>query len=322
MRAPAVPSRVPGPRARAGRLRARVTVAVLVLAAGRIVSEAQELEPRRWSHLPIDAQYAGAGYAFTVADIYFDPVLEIKDVRLDLHTVAAKYIRTGELLGRSVRVDLTAPCQDARWEGLLRDEPASVERTGFADPTLRFTVNLTGAPPLKGEDFVKYRVAHPVNTLAGAALAVRMPLGQYYEDKLLNLGENRFTVRPELGVLHTRHKWSFEVTGSAGIYTDNEDFMNGNRRAQDPYFFLQSHAVYTFRPGLWLGVAAALGTGGASSINGVDKQDTRGDEVWSLGMGCPISRSTGIKVAYVNSRTRESTGMDSDTLAVAFSVLW
>jgi hypothetical protein len=73
---------------------------------------------------------------------------------------------------------------------------------------------------------------------------------------------------------------------------------------------------------LWLGVAAALGTGGASSINGVDKQDTRGDEVWSLGMGCPISRSTGIKVAYVNSRTRESTGMDSDTLAVAFSVLW
>jgi hypothetical protein len=39
-------------------------------------------------------------------------------------------------------------------------------------------------------------------------------------------------------------------------------------------------------------------------------------------MGCPISRSTGIKVAYVNSRTRESTGMDSDTLAVAFSVLW
>jgi hypothetical protein len=283
---------------------------------------AQELEPRRWTHLPINVNFAGAAYAFTAADIYLDPVLGLEDVELDLHTVAVKYIRTAELLNRSVRVEFTGPYQRAEWNGLLQGVSTNASRSGFADPIIRCTVNLLGGPPLAGAEFAKYRAAHPMETIVGAGLTVQLPLGEYYEDKLLNLGENRFTIRPELGVLHTRGKWSFELTGTVGVFTDNEDFWNGNLREQDPLYGLQGHVVYTFRPGLWLAASTGYRHGGESQINGVAKDDRKAEFAWAVGVGYSINKAAGLKLAYLNTRTSESTGLDSDTIALAFSYLW
>ena len=41
---------------------------------------AQELEPRRWSHLPTGKSFIGGGYVYTKGDIYFDPVLQLLHV--------------------------------------------------------------------------------------------------------------------------------------------------------------------------------------------------------------------------------------------------
>jgi hypothetical protein len=52
-----------------------------------------------------------------------------------------------------------------------------------------------------------------------------VPLGEYEEDKLVNLGTNRFTIRPQLGLEHWQGNWVFEVTGSIWFFTDNDDFL-------------------------------------------------------------------------------------------------
>lgn len=285
-------------------------------------AQAQDLEPRRWSHLPADINFAGVGYGYTRADIYFDPVLDLEDVTLDLHTVVAKYLRTFALLSRSVRVEILAPVQDAHWQGLLQGAPASRHVGGLADPMARFAVNLIGAPPLQGPAFAEYQAAHPANTIVGAALAVQAPLGQYDKDRLLNLGENRFVFRPELGAVHSHGKWSEEVTGSVWLFTDNDDFWKGNHREQDPFTVVQGHLVYTFRPGLWISGGAGYGFGGQSTVNGVSKDDRRGNLVSGFSVGLPINRAVGVKLGYAHSATQEDTGSDSDTLAAAVSVLW
>src|SRR5258707_108250 len=64
----------------------------------------QDIEPRRWSHLPIGANFAGAAYAYTTGDIGLQPELQVKNVEFNLQTVAIKYIRSFELLGKSARV--------------------------------------------------------------------------------------------------------------------------------------------------------------------------------------------------------------------------
>jgi hypothetical protein len=287
-----------------------------------LVAGAQELEPRRWSHLPVHVNFAGGAYAYTTADIYFDPALELNDVELNLHTVAIKYIRTAPLLGRSVRVEATVPYQHAEWTGFLQGVSTNASRRGFADPIVRGTILLLGGPPLAGAEFAQYRAEHPVETIVGAGLAVQLPLGEYYEDKLLNLGENRFTIRPELGVLHTHRKWSFELTGGIGFSTKNDEFFNGKTREQDPLYGLQGHVVYTFRPGLWLAASSGYRYGGQSEINGVTKDDRKGEVAWAIGLGYPLNKSVGLKLAYLNTRTREKTGSDSDTVALGAAVLW
>jgi hypothetical protein len=283
---------------------------------------AQELEPRRWSHLPIGTNFAGGGYSYTEADISFDPVLRIENVQMEKHTWAVKYIRTFELFQKSVRIGLIQGFQEGRWTGLVDGVPTSIKRSGLSDSFLRFAMNLYGAPPLEGKEFAAYREKVDDETIVGTALVVQLPTGDYMDDKLINLGTNRYTFRPQLGVVHNRGKWSMELTGEVYLYTDNDDFFNGNKLEQDPYYTVQTHLVYTFRPGLWAAVGAGYGYGGESTVSGVDKNDRRENLGWALSLGYPITRQLGVKAAYLGTRTQESVGQDTDSIAVGFAMFW
>ena len=282
----------------------------------------QDIEPRRWSHLPIGGNFAGAGYAYTTGEVYFDPALRLEDVQFDLQTVAVKYIRSFELLGMSARVDFAQPYQSGNWTGLVNGVPASVDRTGLADTTLRFAVNLLGAPPLAGKEFAAYRASADHETILGLGLVLQLPTGQYYDEKLINLGGNRFTFRPQLGAVHNWGKWSAELTAAGLFFTDNNDFFTGKRLEQDPACGLDAHLIYTIRPGLWLAGSVGYLGGGVTAVDGVSSDNSQSNVGWGFSIGIPITRALGLKFAYIGTRTQVGTGLDSDTFAIALSVAW
>ena len=94
---------------------------------------AQDLEPRRWSHLPSGISVIGAGYGYTEADIFVDPVLRLDEFKTRLHFMAVSYVRSLDLFGKSARIDVVLPYAAGRWEGILNGEYASTRRHGFAD---------------------------------------------------------------------------------------------------------------------------------------------------------------------------------------------
>lgn len=304
------------------RIRGAVIMGLLAW-VGLLSCAAQDLQARRWGHLPVGMNVLGGGYTYTSADIAFDPVLRIEAGEMDMHAVGFQYMRAFEMLGQSARVSVAQGYVDAKWSGLLNGEPASTSRTGFSDTILRFAMLLYGAPPLEGQEFMKYRagVAN-CETVVGAGLVVQLPTGHYEEKRLLNFGSNRFTFRPQLGVVHTRGKWSTELTGSVWLYTDNDDFFGGSELENDPLYALQGHVVYTFRPGLWLAAGMAYGYGAQSTIDGVEKDDRKGNLLWGASLGIPINRNAGLKITYIGAEAQEDTGRDSSTIAVGFSVLW
>ncbi len=283
---------------------------------------ALEPEPRKWNHLPLGINFAGVGYVYAEADIFADPALLLEDVEMELHTWAAKYIRTFELFDKSARFDLTQAYQEGSWTGLLNGVSASASRKGWSDTFVRLAVNLYGAPPLSGKEFAAYRSNLKSETIVGMALTVRLPTGKYMKDKLINLGQNRFVFRPQLGIIHTRGKWTTEVTGEVAFYTDNDEFFNGNTLEQKPLYIIHSHLIYTFSPGLWVGASVGYDYGGENSINGVDKDNTTQEIGWAFSFGYPINRHSGLKLAYIGTRTQESTGFDSDMLTASLSFLW
>jgi len=283
---------------------------------------AMELTPRLWSHLPKGMNFAGIGYAYTEAEIAVDPVLQLEDVEMDLHTWAAKYIHTFDLFDKSTRIDITQMYQEGHWSGVLNGSSAKVSRHGFSDTFVRFATNLYGAPPLNGKDYAVYRKNTDNETIVGMGLVIRLPTGNYMDDKLINLGQNRFVFRPQLGVLHTRGKWTAELTGEVSFFTANDDFFNGNKLEQKPLYIVHGHLIHTFRPGLWTGVSFGYDYGSESIINGNEKKDTRQDIAFAVNLAYPFNRYSGIKIGYIRTLTQESVGIDTDTLTAGLSILW
>jgi hypothetical protein len=279
-------------------------------------------EPRRWNHVPVGSNFIGAAYVYTEADIAFDPVLKLENVDLQMNTWGAAYIHAFELFNKSTRIDITQAYKKATWTGLLDGTAASTSRSGWSDTLVRFGINLYGAPALRGEEFFAYRAKQKVETIVGVGLVMRLPTGNYQEDKLLNLGQNRFVFRPQLGFVHNHGKWTTELTGEVAFYTDNDEFFNGNTLEQKPMYILIGHLMRSFKPGQWLGVSFGGEYGGEFTLNGVDKDDTKFNAGWALTYVHPINRQAGIKFKYVGIRRKELTGFDSETFVVSGAYAW
>jgi hypothetical protein len=290
-------------------------VCLLLLAR---IAVAQELEPRRWAHLPVGVNFVGAGYAYNDADIFFNPALQLEDVTSEVHTALVSYVRVLDVFGKTGRFDVLLPYSIGRWEGLLEGQPASTRRSGFKDPKFRFAVNLLGSPAQSRVEFGQFKAG----TIVGAALEVTVPVGNYREDRLINLGGNRWSFRPQIGVVHNWNKWAAEITASAWFYTDNDEFSIDQRWEKDPLFAVQSHLIYTFHPGLWASLSGAYGGGARSTIDGVEIQDKTEKFLWAASFGFPINARQGFKIVYMRGDTKVNTGNDYDRFILAYSMMW
>lgn len=285
-------------------------------------ASAQDLEPRRWTHLPVGLNVLGVGGGWTEGDILFDPVLLIEDATYDLSVAGFGYSRAYDLFGKTARLDARLPYIMGRWEGLVDGAYTSVRRHGLGDPSLRFSVNLIGAPALKGREYMAYRQQNPINTTVGAAVSVIMPFGEYNSDRLINLGNNRWVVRPQIGVLHQREKWQFELTGSVFLYQTNDEFWQGRELKQDPLWFVQGHVIRAFDKGWWASVSGGFAHGGRSTVNGVAKGNDSRTSYIALSLGMPISQNQSVKLTYLASDTHISLGQNFDALLFGWSVNW
>jgi hypothetical protein len=283
---------------------------------------ALDFQARQWSHIPIDKNIVATGYAYTEADIEVDPTLAIEDAELELETWLVKYIRTFQLFDKSARAEITQAYQEGKWTGSLEGTPASTSRSGLSDTFVRFAVNLYGAPPLAGKDYYAYRSSMTSETIVGLGLVVRLPTGEYMDDKLINLGENRFTFRPQLGVTHRRGKWSAELVGEVAFHMDNDDFFNDQKREQDPTYIFHAHLTHTFRPGVWLSTGIGYDFAGENTIDNVGSDDEQENIGWLARFAYPINRQSGFSLSYFGTRKQQSTGLDSDTVSASLSFSW
>jgi len=292
---------------------------LLVFLAGIHVAFAQDLEPRRWSQLPTGVNFGGVGYGHVDGDIFFDPVLLVEDAKFDMENVAAVYIRSMSFFGKSARLDFTLPYKHGRWEGTVDGEFVHFRRKGIGDPRIRFSMLLYGGPAETPQEFARSKKS---NTIVGAAVAITLPLGKYSDERLINLGDNRWIIRPQLGLTHTRGKWTGELTGSVFIYADNNDFWQQSRLETDPLFALQAHLIYSFRPGLWASLSSGYGWGGEATVNGDAKNNPSGNWLNALSFGFPINRTQGVKIALLTARSQKPVGADFDSLILAYSVMF
>ncbi|MGY0392372.1 transporter [Bizionia sp. KMM 8389] len=283
---------------------------------------AQDIEPRRWTPMPLGVKVVGAGYIYTGGTIAFDPILQAEDVSLKMNVIAASYVQPFKIGNRLARVDVTVPLIMAEWNGLLSGEPTSLSRDGFSDPRLRVSLNLIGPEAMNASDMRNYMKENPTNTMVGVSLAVTFPFGQYDNYRLINLGTNRFTIRPQIGMVHNWGRWSYELTTSVFLFSDNSDFYNNQLKEQKPLYAVQTHLIHRFLNNMWLSASAGLGTGGSAVIDDIAKDDARGDFLAALSFGLPVTKTQAVKFSYLRSVTFKDIGSNTSSLGLGWSMVF
>jgi hypothetical protein len=209
--------------------RLELAAACLLLSVGTR-GQAQDIEPRTYSNAPVGVNFLIAGYAYTRGGVAFDSALPVTNPELKTSSAVLAYARALDLWGLSGKLDAIVPYT---WlSGSADYAGQSLERVvnGFADPRIRLSINLYGAPALTLKEFKDYEQ----DLIVGASLQVSVPWGQYDDTRVVNIGTNRWFVKPELGVSKALGRWTLELSTAATLYTDNADFYGGNRRSQDP----------------------------------------------------------------------------------------
>lgn len=289
----------------------------LLAAFGSARAAGQSLEPRAYSPNPVGTNFAVANYGYQTGAVVFDATLPFKDVTAKVNSGSLIYVRTFNLFGRSANAGLVVPYVWGSIEGEVNEENRRITRSGFGDLQSRLTVNLLGGPALTPAEFA---VRKPERTL-GISLLTVAPTGQYFPDKLINIGGNRWAFKPELGFSQPLGKWSFEAYAGAWFFTTNDDFFGGQTRSQEPVIAFQGHVSYTFAPRLWLAASGTYYTGGKTTINGVLNSDLQNNSRVSLTASVPVARNQSLKFFWARGATT-SIGADFTTYSVSYQFVW
>lgn len=280
-------------------------------------SLAQELEPRQLSNIPVGMNYLLLGYGYASGNILLDPSLPIEDLNGNIHSGIGAYVRTIDFFGLSGKIDVIVPYAKGDWTGLLEGRDTSTARLGFGDPRIRLSFNFSGAPALTLSEFKNFKQEE----VFGAALQIFAPLGQYDPTKLINIGSNRWTFRPQIGFSKTFERWIIEAYLSGWFFTANNSFFNGNSLTQKPIYAGKVHLIYTFQNKMWMAFDAGYGIGGRTFVNG-EKKETRISTLrFGLDWSIPFTVQHTLKLSII-SGVRLERGPDFDALTLIYQYRW
>jgi hypothetical protein len=290
---------------------------LLVVLTCSISANAQELEPRTYNNTPININLLSVGYAHSSGNVLLDPALPIEDLDGKLNIMLAGYARTFGLLGRNAKFKTFVPYAFGDWKGALDEVQEERDARGFGDIRLKLEWNFYGAPALNAEEFSSWQQ----KTVVGGSVLLVTPTSDYHSDRLLNLGSNRWAVRPEIGVSRGFDKWTLELIANVWLFGDNDNFLGGSKLEQDPLYVAKGHLIYTFRPGFWLGLGLGYGRGGQTDVDGIQRATEQENFRYALHAAYPFNKQHGISASYASAKN-SGAGTEFDAFSIRYQFAW
>ncbi len=278
---------------------------------------AQELEPRTYANTPTGVNMLAVAYALSSGNVLLDPTLPIENLDGTLNIGLVGYGRTFGLFKRNAKIKLFVPYAFGDWQGSVLGVPGERNARGFGDIRAKLEWNFVGAPALDSQEFQNYQQ----RTIVGTSVLIVAPTGEYNSDELLNLSSNRWSVRTELGVSRAIGKWALELMGNVWLFGANNNFFGGNRLEQDPLYVVKGHVVYSFRPGLWLGIGLGYGKGGRTIVNGVPRDTEQENSRFGVTFAYPFNKQHGIRVTAVTANN-SGAGAEFHAFGLRYQYAW
>ena len=142
----------------------------------------------------------------------------------------------------------------------------SVQASGIADPVFLATLWFVNAPK---EQF-----------WIGFTPYLTVPIGQYSSTRSLNLGNNRWAVKPESGVVKGFGNFNVDVNLNVEFYTPNDNAFNAAqqtqvRLTQNPLFGVETHLSYDLNKNWFVAADYFFAGGGETKFDGIANDNSQ-----------------------------------------------
>jgi hypothetical protein len=260
---------------------------------------AQGEGPRVYMPAPVGTNVLSATWMDLESNMNFAGSILIPNADIQSTAVALNYNRYFALGDRLAEIWVTGIGGEI--SGTADTAPIGTRSTdvsGIADPYFAIRVGLKGAPALKPAEFVETPQKFQIFALAG----ISMPWGDYEQNRPLNLGTNRWSLRLGLPMTMPLGKkpgstW-LEIHPNVYIYGDNDEPFRAMTRSQDPMYVLESHLTHNFTPKFWAGLDLRYQNGGETTTDGL-KDDNKVNRLGGgISAGYTFSRSWSGFVSY------------------------
>ena len=232
---------------------------------------------------------------------------------------------SGNLMGGSVDVDFDTSFTPPEFLPPVAspDVSFSESASGYADPTVQLDVNLIGTPKINA--LYEYMNYEPTWTL-DAAVLLGIPIGQYDEDKVVNMGLNRFYGRIALpfkyhfGVFTPGYRSSFELVPSVWLFSENDNFV-GQTLENDPLWQLEAHLTHDFTSTFFGSLDVLYRSGFQSEINGMQVGDDV--DVGNVGFtfNYQVTDNVALRTSYLSNVFGDD-NLDDSILKMMFAYGW
>src|SRR5271165_6902508 len=183
---------------------------------------AQDLAPRAYVITPPHANAVTLTWSFYTGGLDFNNVVPVNNATGTYSVPVFSLYHSLSFFGRSANITASLPYAVGNFSGDVGEDRHSIYRSGLADFSARFSVNLIGGPAMQVPQFVKWKQ----KKILGASLKIVAPTGQYDSHKLINWGSNKWAFKPEVGYSQRFGNWVLDAYGGVWFYTTNQQFYH------------------------------------------------------------------------------------------------
>jgi len=242
---------------------------------------AQFTDPRNYDNTPVGVNQLELSYAYAHSNASIDTSIIVAGAQFNLNQGTLDYTYYFGFLHRLAWVEPSVPI--AGLNGSITGTNIRGSTTGAGDSNYQVALLLKGGPALTMSEFANYK---PTTTV-GVSLSVTAPTGQYSPDKVLNLGSDRWSFKPEFALSHPfgpEQKWEWDAYANVYFYTDNTSYHGVEILRQRPLPGLEGHISYSFNNNVWASLDTRYSSRGVTLLNGVSQDNpqqnfTLGSEV-------------------------------------------
>jgi hypothetical protein len=242
------------------------------------------------------------------------------DASVDADVAIVGYAKMLPLFDRTLTLAVLEPVGRISGNFAGQSESAS----GFGDPMMEVGYNLIGPEAMKTiPDLLRYEPKFSLDLIVDVAF----PIGEYDNDKHLNLGQNRWYGRVGTPIVWQIGSWvpgrrtTFEVLPSVWFFSDNDDYV-GETLSTDPMFQVEAHLTRDFTEHFWGSLDSTYLAGGKSTVGGV-----AGDSLNNLGvgftLGYQITDNISLTAGYMATVNDSDPGdLQMDGFRISFTYGW